>query len=108
LQSATRAILLWGAITLVGALLVGWLLARRLAVPIERLAEQVQGAFEDEPRPVVARGSREVVHFAEAFNRAISDLAALKARLAATERLAAQREIARRVAHEIKNPLMPI
>jgi two-component system, NtrC family, nitrogen regulation sensor histidine kinase NtrY len=108
LASATRAILLWGAITLFGALFVGWLLARRLAIPIEQLAEQVKLALEGEPRPVSARGSREIVHFAEAFNRAISDLNALKSRLAATERLAAQREIARRVAHEIKNPLMPI
>jgi two-component system nitrogen regulation sensor histidine kinase NtrY len=32
----------------------------------------------------------------------------LRKRLAATERIAARREIARRVAHEIKNPLAPI
>jgi two-component system, NtrC family, nitrogen regulation sensor histidine kinase NtrY len=35
-------------------------------------------------------------------------LTALRKRLAATERIAARREIARRVAHEIKNPLAPI
>lgn len=108
LARSTRAILLWGALTLGGALLVGWLFARRLSIPIEQLAEQVQHALDGEPRPVVARGAREIVHFAAAFNRAIDDLAQLRKRLAATERLAAQREIAQRVAHEIKNPLMPI
>src|SRR6185436_18415212 len=45
---------------------------------------------------------------AEAFNQTISDLTAMRKRLAATERIAARREIARRVAHEIKNPLAPI
>jgi nitrogen fixation/metabolism regulation signal transduction histidine kinase len=48
------------------------------------------------------------VEFADSFNRAIRDLAAMRKRLAATERIAARREIARRVAHEIKNPLAPI
>src|SRR6185436_4579859 len=45
---------------------------------------------------------------AEAFNQTISDLTAMRKRLAATERIAARRDIARRVAHEIKNPLAPI
>jgi nitrogen fixation/metabolism regulation signal transduction histidine kinase len=48
------------------------------------------------------------VEAAEAFNQAIAALSALRKRLAATERIAARREIARRVAHEIKNPLAPI
>jgi len=48
------------------------------------------------------------VEFANAFNRAIADLVRLRKRLAVTERIAARREIARRVAHEIKNPLAPI
>jgi signal transduction histidine kinase len=108
LARSTRAILLWGALTLGGALVVGWLFARRLSIPIEQLAAQVQHALDGEPQPVRARGAREIVRFAEAFNRAIEDLAALRKRLAASERLAAQREIAQRVAHEIKNPLMPI
>jgi nitrogen fixation/metabolism regulation signal transduction histidine kinase len=54
------------------------------------------------------RGASEIRAFAESFNRAIADLTALRKRLAATERIAARREIARRVAHEIKNPLAPI
>jgi nitrogen fixation/metabolism regulation signal transduction histidine kinase len=48
------------------------------------------------------------VAFANAFNKALDDLVKLRKRLAVTERIAARREIARRVAHEIKNPLAPI
>jgi nitrogen fixation/metabolism regulation signal transduction histidine kinase len=38
----------------------------------------------------------------------LEDLAAMRRRLAATTRVAAWREVARRVAHEVKNPLAPI
>jgi nitrogen fixation/metabolism regulation signal transduction histidine kinase len=57
---------------------------------------------------VRARGGREVRLLAETFNRTIDELTRMKKRLAVTERIAARREIARQVAHEIKNPLAPI
>src|SRR3954454_18853824 len=38
----------------------------------------------------------------------MDELTAMRKRLAVTERIAARREIARQVAHEIKNPLAPI
>src|SRR5690606_7579146 len=60
------------------------------------------------PRATVASGPRESEESAAAFNRAVADLASLRRRLAASERIAAWREIARHVAHEIKNPLAPI
>jgi nitrogen fixation/metabolism regulation signal transduction histidine kinase len=43
-----------------------------------------------------------------AFDKMIEDLAATRRRLAAASRVAAWREVARRVAHEVKNPLAPI
>ena len=61
-----------------------------------------------EPRPIVGRGSRELGELANAYNRTIAELASIRRRLAATERIAARREVARQVAHEIKNPLAPI
>jgi signal transduction histidine kinase len=57
---------------------------------------------------VEGRGGRELRELATSFNQAIADLAALRKRLAATERIAARRRSLRRVAHEIKNPLAPI
>ncbi len=38
----------------------------------------------------------------------MDELTAMRRRLAATERIAARREVARQIAHEIKNPLAPI
>lgn len=101
-------VLLIGSATLATALLITVLLSRGLARPVRSLAEQAQRVMRGDPAPVVASGARELVEAAEAFNRAISDLVALRKRLAVTERIAARREIARQVAHEIKNPLLPI
>jgi two-component system nitrogen regulation sensor histidine kinase NtrY len=101
-------VLLIGSATLASALLITVLLSRGLARPVRALAEQAQRVIHGDPNPVVATGARELVEAAEAFNRAIADLVALRKRLAVTERIAARRDIARRVAHEIKNPLLPI
>jgi nitrogen fixation/metabolism regulation signal transduction histidine kinase len=54
------------------------------------------------------RGSGEVAELAQAFDTMLEDLAVTRRRLAATSRVAAWREVARRVAHEVKNPLAPI
>jgi signal transduction histidine kinase len=102
------AILVIGAVTLAAALVVAILLSRGLARPIVRLSEQARRVVTGDPVPVEAHGGRELEQFATAFNQAIADLVALRKRLAATERIAARREIARQVAHEIKNPLAPI
>jgi two-component system, NtrC family, nitrogen regulation sensor histidine kinase NtrY len=101
-------VLLIGSATLASALLITVLLSRGLARPVRDLAEQAQRVMHGDPNPVVAGGARELVEAASAFNSAIADLVALRKRLAVTERIAARREIARRVAHEIKNPLLPI
>jgi signal transduction histidine kinase len=96
------------AITVGVAAIAAILLARSIARPLEALARQAAEVGRGEPRPVRAHGGRELEDFARAFNRAIEDLVQLRKRLAVTERIAARREIARVVAHEIKNPLAPI
>jgi signal transduction histidine kinase len=108
LQRLDTAVLAIGGVTIAAALLLSMLLSRGLARPIVSMARQVREVVAGEPKPVEGRGGRELEEFAEAFNKAIADLTALRKRLAATERIAARREIARRVAHEIKNPLAPI
>ncbi len=108
-EELDSTVLLIGSGTLASALLITVLLSRGLARPVRSLADQAQRVMRGDPAPVVvASGARELVEAAEAFNRAISDLVALRKRLAVTERIAARREIARQVAHEIKNPLLPI
>ncbi len=101
-------ILQWGALVLAVALSLGFWFARRLARPIVQLSLQARRVVEGQPQPIEAHGSVELREFANSFNRTLDDLVRLRKRLASIERIAAQREIARRVAHEIKNPLAPI
>jgi len=108
LEDLDVTISLIGVGTLVAALVVSLLLSKSLSRPLVELAREAGTVAHGEPKPVTARGAVEIRAFADAFNRAIADLTALRKRLAATERIAARREIARRVAHEIKNPLAPI
>ncbi len=108
LEDLDVTISLIGVGTLGAALVVSLLLSKSLSRPLVELAREAGAVAHGEPKPVAARGAAEIRAFADAFNRAIADLTALRKRLAATERIAARREIARRVAHEIKNPLAPI
>ena len=108
LEDLDVTISLIGVGTLLAALVLSLVLSKSLSRPLVELAREAGAVAHGEPKPVAVRGAAEIRAFAEAFNRAIADLTALRKRLAATERIAARREIARRVAHEIKNPLAPI
>ncbi|MET0795255.1 MAG: ATP-binding protein, partial [Polyangiaceae bacterium] len=108
LEDLDVTISLIGVGTLGAALVLSLLLSKSLSRPLVELAREAGAVAHGEPKPVSARGATEIRAFADAFNRAIADLTALRKRLATTERIAARREIARRVAHEIKNPLAPI
>ena len=103
-----RAILVTGATVLAIALMIAVVLARSLSRPIVALARETREVMSGAPRKVRGRGGREIAELAAAFNGTIDELAAMLRRIAATERIAARREVARHVAHEIKNPLAPI
>ncbi|WP_437647012.1 sensor histidine kinase [Sorangium sp. So ce362] len=103
-----RAIALTGATVLAIALGIAVVLARSLSRPIAALAHETREVMSGAPRRVEGRGGREIADLAAAFNATIDELAAMRKRLAATERIAARREVARQIAHEIKNPLAPI
>jgi two-component system, NtrC family, nitrogen regulation sensor histidine kinase NtrY len=103
-----QVVLVAGGVSLLAAILIAVVLARSLANPIAQLASEVREVTSGEPRPVSVRGTREMRLLAQAFNKTLHDLATLRRRQAAMERIAAWREVARRVAHEIKNPLTPI
>jgi len=53
------------------------------------------------------RGGGEIAQLAEAFNEMTATLASQREQLVQTERVAAWRELARRLAHELRNPLFP-
>jgi nitrogen fixation/metabolism regulation signal transduction histidine kinase len=88
----------------------GGLFAARLTRPIEALARQAaslaQGDFE--ARVEAAPGVEEVDALVLAFNHMAEDIDRGRTRLVQAERVAAWREIARGLAHELRNPLTPI
>lgn len=84
-------------------------IAARVSRPIEQLAhaaEEVAGGNLDTHVPV--RGNDEVSVLAASFNHMTAELASQRERLVQSERVAAWRELARRLAHELKNPLFPL
>ena len=84
-------------------------IAARVSRPIEELAraaEEVAGGNWE--TQVVEHGHDELTVLAESFNHMTSQLASQRDRLVQTERVAAWRELARRLAHELKNPLFPL
>ena len=84
-------------------------IAARVSRPVEELAraaEEVAGGSWDARVPV--RGHDEVGVLAQSFNHMTEQLASQRERLVQSERVAAWRELARRLAHELKNPLFPL
>ena len=90
------------------AFFVAIVLGLRLGRPLDILAREAGKVAAGEAHPIQERGSGEVKELARAYNRMLQDLAVTRRRLAAASRVAAWREVARRVAHEVKNPLAPI
>ena len=91
------------------ALLFGAIVARRITGPLRELADgadAVAGGSLDASVPVRTRD--EVGELAATFNGMTRDLKGAREELVRAERVAAWREIAQRIAHEIKNPLTPI
>ncbi len=94
---------------ILGSLLLGSALARGVTGPLRRLEEMSRRIAEERYEPLADLGGPgEVGALGAAFNRMARSLAESRERLRQTERLAAAEEVARRVAHEIKNPLSPI
>jgi len=108
LAQIDSSIFLTGAIAVLLSVALAVFLARSLSQPLVELARQTRQVVRGKPTSVRGRGGREIVQLAKAFNRTIEELAAMRNRLARTERIAARREVAQQVAHEIKNPLAPI
>jgi nitrogen fixation/metabolism regulation signal transduction histidine kinase len=84
-------------------------IAARVSRPIEQLAhaaEEVASGNWDVRVP--PRGRDEVSVLARSFNHMTEQLQSQRDRLVQSERVAAWRELARRLAHELKNPLFPL
>ena len=88
---------------------IGYYMAERIADPVNRLMRATRRiARGDLDARVLATSSDELRRLVEAFNQMADDLQRQRAELERTNRLAAWADMARQVAHDIKNPLTPI
>jgi signal transduction histidine kinase len=88
---------------------VSGIVAARFTRPVKALAQAAteigQGNWNVH---VEASGEDEIGKLALAFNQMTEELMGQRERLVQSERVAAWRELARRLAHELKNPLFPL
>jgi nitrogen fixation/metabolism regulation signal transduction histidine kinase len=102
------ALLIGGAGILIVVLLSGWV-AARMTRPVEQLASGAREVAGGNWRATVdVRSHDEIGELAAAFNRMTTELVTQRDRIVQAERVAAWRELARRLAHELKNPLFPL
>lgn len=110
IQQYIRSVaLVVAGVGIVLAILVSGWIATRVTRPVEQLAAGASRvASGDWSARVDVRSSDEFGQLADAFNRMTSELINQRDRLVQAERVAAWRELARRLAHELKNPLFPL
>ncbi len=88
---------------------IGLSMAERIADPVRRLTRATRriarGDFDER---IAVRSADELKRLVDAFNSMAAELKAQRIQLERTHRLEAWAEMARQVAHEIKNPLTPI
>lgn len=90
-------------------LVMAWVIAKRISTPIVSLAQATREVTDgklDTRLDIEATGELGIL--IESFNQMTAELRSLRARLLHSQRMAAWQEVARRLAHEIKNPLTPI
>jgi two-component system nitrogen regulation sensor histidine kinase NtrY len=104
----SAALMAGGGGILLAILLSSWA-AARVTRPVEQLAHAAQEvAAGNWNVRVDVLGDDELGQLADSFNRMTTELLGQKERLVQAERVAAWRELARRLAHELKNPLFPL
>jgi len=113
LQSRIRNI---GLLVAAGGILLsiiasGWS-AARISQPIEELSSAAQdvagGNWERKVHANSANNKGEVAQLIASFNKMTDELLRQRDRALQAERVAAWRELARRLAHELKNPMFPL
>jgi two-component system, NtrC family, nitrogen regulation sensor histidine kinase NtrY len=104
----SAALMVGGGGILLAILLSSWA-AARVTRPVEQLAHAAhEVAAGNWNVRVDVLGDDELGQLADSFNRMTTELLGQKERLMQAERVAAWRELARRLAHELMNPLFPL
>jgi nitrogen fixation/metabolism regulation signal transduction histidine kinase len=94
---------------IVASAMASRLIARRISYPIRELADATDRiARGDLDHRVEVKARDEIQSLVTSFNNMTRDLQEYKKNLVRAERIAAWRDVARRIAHDIKNPLTPM
>jgi nitrogen fixation/metabolism regulation signal transduction histidine kinase len=113
-QMALERTILWTGVAVAGSgivigVLLAWWTTERITHPVELLAAGARAvAGGDLSARVDVLSRDEIGELAGAFNRMTGQLVEQRDRAIQAERVAAWRELARRLAHELKNPLFPL
>ncbi|MFC5269706.1 sensor histidine kinase [Adhaeribacter terreus] len=93
----------------IGFMVLTYLAARVLTVPLNLITEKLkQTTLTGQNERIIYNSNDEIGLLVKEYNQMISKLEESKEELAVKEKEAAWREMARQVAHEIKNPLTPM
>ena len=79
-----------------------------ITAPLETMAEKLGKVDLKKPEYIQWKGEDEIGKLVEAYNHMVDELGKSVEELAKSERESAWREMAKQVAHEIKNPLTPM
>lgn len=113
-QLALERAILWIGVSVGGSgillgILLGWWTTEKVTRPLEQLALGVRKVAQgDWSARVNVASNDEIGELARTFNQMTGELAEQRDRALQAERVAAWRELARRLAHELKNPLFPL
>jgi signal transduction histidine kinase len=109
IEELDRRVLLAAVLFIMLGAAIGYYMAERIADPVNRLMRATRRiARGDLDARVLATSSDELRRLVDAFNQMADDLQRQRGELERTNRLAAWADMARQVAHDIKNPLTPI
>lgn len=90
------------------AVVIALFLSNSIARPLTRLREKISETRLGENKPIAGAFPPEIFQLAEEYNQMLHELHESAIKLAQRERQSAWRDMARQVAHEIKNPLTPM
>ena len=109
IDDLNRRIVLAAMLFILFGAAIGYPMAERIADPVNRLTRATRRiARGDFDARVAATSSDELSRLVDAFNTMSAELLRQRGELERTHRLEAWAEMARQVAHDIKNPLTPI
>ena len=93
------------AVAVAFGLIASTIVTRRIAALVTTARKVGGGSLETR---VELRGNDEMAELGSAFNTMLDDLAQTRSQVEYLQRIGAWQDVARRLAHEIKNPLTPI